>query len=315
MIDKKILSLLLVGMLFIYLGFLKENSPKSTSSPSAHSSDVASLPKSEQNAKDVLGTSTGTTPTSIGNTAQQGARVVEVVDGDTVVTNSGEKIRYIGINTPEKDQPYFYDAKEGNEQLVLGKTVEIQTDVQPKDVYGRTLGYVFIGGVFVNKEMVKRGLAVTETIAPNIQYQDEILKAQKEARANCIGIWSGLCSQAISGQPLSKCIQIVSINADAAGNDKTNKNDEWIAFANTCSSSVVLDSWLLKDNSASNWYNFKNYTLAPGRKVTLHSGCGTDSQNDLYWQCPEAGSSIWNNDHDHAFLYNSQGRMVADYEY
>lgn len=128
------------------------------------------------------------------NTAKTEILISKVLDGDTIQTSSGERIRYIGINAPEKGEPNSSEATEVNKELVLGRKVYLELDVQKKDRYGRTLAYVFVEDVFINLEIVKNGLAVSETIQPNVKYQNEFVKAQKEARENCLGLWKTLCS-------------------------------------------------------------------------------------------------------------------------
>ena len=244
--------------------------------------------------------------------------ISRVLDGDTVETSLGERIRYLGINSPEKGQPFSSGATKANEALVLDKKVRLEFDIQSKDRYGRTLAYVFAGDTLVNLEMVKKGLAVTETIQPNVKYQDEIVGAQKQARDNCLGLWKDLCSQKsdnVLGNTSFGCIKIVSINADAPGNDNQNKNGEWIEIKSSCSLSVSMDGWSLKDSSASNRYGFKNFSLDSGKNVLLYSGCGQNSSDKLYWLCPEGKYAIWNNSGDHAFLYNEKGELVSDYQY
>jgi endonuclease YncB( thermonuclease family) len=53
------------------------------------------------------------------------ATVAKVVDGDTIELSDGRKVRYIGINTPERDQPYYQEAAEANRRLVDGKDVQL----------------------------------------------------------------------------------------------------------------------------------------------------------------------------------------------
>ncbi len=294
--------LFLLGILFILTGFFINSPSKFTSVKSGSSSIISSLP---------------TTPIlSFGkklNSTKTEVLVTRVLDGDTIETSSGEKIRYIGINAPEIGQPFSSQATKENKNLVLGKKVKIEFDVAAKDRYARTLAYILVGSTFVNLEMVKRGLAVSETIQPNVKYQKETLEAQKEARDRCLGLWKNLCST--SSDASKNCIKIVTINADAPGNDNQNKNGEWIKIGNVCSRSVSMDKWLLKDSSASNKYEFHNFTLAAYSTFMLYSGCGKDSQDKLYWACPERKYAVWNNFGDHAFLYNEKGELLADYGY
>jgi len=239
------------------------------------------------------------------------AKVTRVLDGDTIEIEGGERVRYLGINAPESGQPFSTESTRENERLVAGRVVNLEFDVQTQDRYGRLLAYIWAGNMLVNEEIVKNGYAVSETIQPNVKYQDLILKVQEEARTACRGLWAGLCSQ----KSESSCIKIVNINADAPGNDNENKNGEWIEIKNTCSQAISMKSWLLKDSSASNKYEFKDFTLEGSKSVIIYSGCGTNTQDKLYWQCPEGKYAIWNNTGDHAFLYDASDNLVTEYQY
>jgi micrococcal nuclease len=85
--------------------------------------------------------------------------VANVVDGDTIELADGRKIRYIGMNTPERDQPYYEEAKEMNRRLVEGQAIRLELDTESLDKYGRTLAYVWIGEVMVNLEIMRQGFA------------------------------------------------------------------------------------------------------------------------------------------------------------
>jgi micrococcal nuclease len=238
-------------------------------------------------------------------------KVIRVLDGDTIEIEGGERVRYLGINAPESGQPFSTEATRENERLVAGRTVTLEFDVQTQDRYERLLAYVWAGDILVNQEIVKNGYAVIETIQPNVKYQDLILKAQQEARSACRGLWAGLCSQ----NKEASCIKIVNINADAPGNDNYNKNGEWIEIKNTCSQTIPMENWLLKDSSASNKYEFKDFSLEGSKSVIIYSGCGSDTQNKLYWQCPEGQYAVWNNTGDHAFLYDASDNLITEYQY
>lgn len=300
---KSAVALFLLGILFLTSGFLiRQNSLNQGPIIKKNSLKDVSLKSSEEKTPEI------TEASQISNEL-----IVRVIDGDTVVSNTGNTIRYLGINAPEKGQPFSTESTEKNKNLVLGKSINLEYDLQVKDKYGRTLAYVFIGNKFINLEMVKSGLAVSETIQPNVKYQDQILGAQKTSRDSCLGIWSGLCLDLSKNE---SCVRIAFINADPPGNDNEYKNNEWIEFKNTCSASVSMQNWLVKDNSASNKYQFKNFLLNSNQTVKLHSGCGQDSLTDLYWKCPEQKYAVWNNSGgDHAFLYNEKGEMISDYQY
>src|SRR3954452_8889733 len=92
------------------------------------------------------------------------ARVQRVVDGDTVVLAGGERVRYIGVDTPESVKPgtpvqcYAKAAGAANERLVAGRRVRLRFDAERRDRYGRLLAYVYRAsdGLFVNAELVRR---------------------------------------------------------------------------------------------------------------------------------------------------------------
>lgn len=123
--------------------------------------------------------------------------VNKVFDGDTILVNSGQrpenrkKVRLLGIDAFEHDQiSYGLKAEKFLSKLLLNKNVCIETDVQEKDIYGRTLGYVFLNSnVFVNTELLKNGYAIIYDFPPNIKYIDRLESAQIYARKNMLGIW------------------------------------------------------------------------------------------------------------------------------
>lgn len=128
--------------------------------------------------------------------------VTKVVDGDTIEIKGGIRVRYIGIDTPESGQCGGEEATRENSQLVENKKVTLETDVQKLDRYGRTLAYVFIDGVFVNEELLKRGVATVTTYPPNVKYVDRFLKAQEEARGQKKGTWAEEFCASVQGDPL-----------------------------------------------------------------------------------------------------------------
>lgn len=124
------------------------------------------------------------------------AMVERVVDGDTIKLVGGERVRYIGVDTPETKHPYKkvqYFGKEAsafNKKLVEGKKVRLEYDVEKKDKYGRLLAYVYVDDIFVNAELVKQGYAQVMTIPPNVRYAEYFRKLQNQAREEKKGLWS-----------------------------------------------------------------------------------------------------------------------------
>jgi len=126
----------------------------------------------------------------------QPIKVLRVIDGDTIELEGGEKLRYIGIDTPELHDPrkpvqcFAQKALEKNKQLVEGKLIKFYKDVNERDKYQRLLGYVYTeDGLFVNLELVKTGYAFSYTYPPDISKQTEFQKAEQEAREKKLGLW------------------------------------------------------------------------------------------------------------------------------
>jgi micrococcal nuclease len=124
--------------------------------------------------------------------------VVRVVDGDTIHVRIGarvESVRYIGVNTPEVHHPQRGEEAGGreatavNRELVAGKHVRLELDVQARDRYGRVLAYVWIGDVMVNAELVRLGYAQVMTVPPNVRHQSLFVKLQRDARDARRGLW------------------------------------------------------------------------------------------------------------------------------
>jgi micrococcal nuclease len=228
--------------------------------------------------------------------------IASVVDGDTVELTNGRRLRYIGINTPEQDQPYYKEATALNRQLVAGKNVQLEVDVETFDQYGRTLAYVWVNGLMVNLEIVKQGYANAFTVPPNVRYENLFRQAEREAREAGRGLWAGS----------DVTLKIVQIQADAPGNDSENPNGEWIEIANQGLAPVQMQGFTLKDE-ANHIYTFGDFTVAPGAAFRLYSGQGENNSNALYWGL--VNESIWNNNGDAAYLRDAQGALIDSFAY
>ena len=124
------------------------------------------------------------------------SKVTRVIDGDTFEILGGEKVRYIGINTPELGdsrtpvQCFATEAKDENTKLIGGKTVILVRDISHKDKYGRLLRYVYVGDIFVNEKLVRDGYAQVATYPPDVKFEDVFKQAQKFASSEKLGLWS-----------------------------------------------------------------------------------------------------------------------------
>ncbi len=135
--------------------------------------------------------------------------IVKVFDGDTILLENGEKVRLIGIDCPEayeSDKLYRDIQRTGQDiktiqemgkkacdftrNLVMGKKVRLEIDVEKRDKYKRLLAYAYLqDGTFVNAKIVEQGYAQPMTIPPNVKYAKLFQKLYQEARENKRGLW------------------------------------------------------------------------------------------------------------------------------
>lgn len=136
-------------------------------------------------------------------------KVVKVVDGDTInikINGNEEKVRLIGVDTPETHhpskplQPFGLEAENYTRAQLTGKIVYLEVDVTERDRYGRLLAYVWLSppsaipdseirSKMFNAELLLNGYAQILTIPPNVKYVDYFRKYQTEARESAQGLW------------------------------------------------------------------------------------------------------------------------------
>ena len=135
------------------------------------------------------------------NISFSGVLVTKVVDGDTIEIEGGEKVRYLGVDTPETKDPrkpvqcFGKEASNKNKELVEGKRVILEKDVTETDKYNRLLRHVFLDlgdgtRLFVNDYLIREGYAQVLTIPPDVKYSEQFLEAQKQAREQKLGLWN-----------------------------------------------------------------------------------------------------------------------------
>ena len=138
------------------------------------------------------------TPTALATNAT----MVSVVDGDTIDVNINgrrERVRLIGIDTPETKKPntpvqcYGPEATKFTKSLLPSDTpLHVERDVVARDDYGRMLAYVYVAGdgEFVNMTIIRQGFARPLTIPPNSAHANEFIEAARVAQADDIGLWA-----------------------------------------------------------------------------------------------------------------------------
>lgn len=239
--------------------------------------------------------------------------VSQVLDGDTIQLSNGETIRLIGINAPEQGESCSSGATSKLRQLILGKEITLEQDINDKDQYGRLLRYVYVGTTFVNLEMLKLGFAHKYEYDSNTKYSIKFEQAENEAKQNEGCLWESEEINYIQNQ----CIYITNFNFNAAGNDNYNLNDEYIIFRNRCSYPIDMTDWAIKDETSIHIYTFPSFTFQSGATFTLYTGTGTNTNFALYWGRTSGDyAAIWNNEGgDTLFLRDSNGNLVLTKSY
>jgi len=104
-------------------------------------------------------------------------------------------------------------------------------------------------------------------------------------------------------------IVISDANFIATSPEKENLNDEWVEISNNGGVDEDLTGWTLED-AQNHTYSFKDFSLNAGSKVKLHTGQGTNSAEDLYWN---KNSPVWNNSGDTATLKDASENVVSTF--
>jgi len=112
--------------------------------------------------------------------------VSKIIDGDTVRLQNNQTLRLLGINTPEKNELYYQEARDFLVQRIQNRTVRIETFGSGK--YGRTLAYIFFDGQNVNAGILLEGLA-TLYYYDKDRYYESLKEAEEFARLNEKGLW------------------------------------------------------------------------------------------------------------------------------
>lgn len=218
--------------------------------------------------------------------------VERVIDGDTVVVN-GSNVRLLGINTPEKGGQYYSEAKSYLENQTLHKLVKMERGKDDKDLYGRKLRYISIGGKNVNREIIENGYA-------NFYFpsgKDKHYNDYKEAWKNCVISGENLCAK--SQNKCAECIFIKNIDL---------KNQK-IVLANRCSFSCSLTNWEIKDEGRKSLL-FSNFSLE--KEVEIEVGEGNNTKDKIFWTGEEY---VWTQSGDTVLLRDNEGKLVLWWSY
>ena len=238
--------------------------------------------------------------------------VDRISDGDSLRARSAEgdlEIRLLGLNAPEGDECFGDEAAATLERLLTADDIRLSPWPAEIDDFGRTLGFLVAEGVFVNHELIVTGHAVARDQSDH-GFAEDFEIAEEYASSARVGLWAADAC----GEDTGVRLEIIEIQADAPGNDQENPNGEWVIFENVGDTEASLSGWSLRDESTRHRYEFPDVTVAPGQRVRVRTGCGSDDVGsdriELFWCDPEP--PVWNNGGDTAFLLDFNG-SIADY--
>ncbi len=241
------------------------------------------------------GTAAGGAPTT-----HELVRVQQVFDGDTVLLEDGRKVRYLGINAPERQEPYYSKAKRFNESLVSNREIRLEFDQEKSDSYGRLLAYVYVGDQLVNARLVQEGLAHAFFIGPDRRHNALLLETQEKAKRRKVGIWS-------SGGD-KKTLKITSVHR--ADSD----THAYVRIANLGDKQVRLAGYVLANESGQR-FTFPDVAIEdPGYTLIISGTTGGDGKDGKNQRIVHWPGMAWDKD-DTAYLTDPSGRVVDTFRY
>jgi micrococcal nuclease len=196
--------------------------------------------------------------------------VVRVVDGDTIDVQIGgvvERVRYVGIDTPETVHPnkplecYGKEASAKNTELVMGREVRLVRDVSERDTYDRLLRYVYVGEVFVNEALVRGGYAHAYTYPPDVAHDALFVEAEREAREREAGLWSSACAEVPENPAAADTPQSASAGTGCSIKGNINAEGEKIFHVLGCGSYAKT---VVKESDGERWFCTEAEAVAAG---------------------------------------------------
>ena len=276
------------------------------------------------------------------------ASVTRVVDGDTVrvqfADGSRDTIRLLGVDTPEvfgNNSPGEYEGvpdtpagracldRWGEEASAFAKatlanrTVGVAYDERGdrRDIYDRLLAYVVVDGRQFNYRLVAEGYARMYDSA--FTHRDRYAAAEERAMAENRGLWAcrtpgddtgpnptPVPDGGTTASPSS--LVVGRVNADAAGDDNENLNDEYVVLENRGDDALSLAGWTVSDETAKTYTFPAGVELTPGESLTLHTGTGSDRDGHYYWG---RESAVWNNAGDTVTVTDDEGVVALRHSY
>ena len=230
--------------------------------------------------------------------------VSRVIDGDTVeIENLGNKesVRLVGINTPERGEYLYSEAKAFLESQVANKTVELEYGKTKKDRYGRLLAYIYINNENVNEKIVENGFG-------NVYFleKDKYERSFRQAWDKCLEKNINLCEK--SEGACSNCIALEKVSVPM----------QVITLYNTCDFSCSIKGWNVKDEGRKK-FTFGNVRIAPNSELKLSVSKSTINQSNqlndpgrVYWV---RNDYVWTKEGDSVIVRDDKNKLVLFFSY
>ncbi|MEK6848348.1 MAG: thermonuclease family protein [Nanoarchaeota archaeon] len=225
--------------------------------------------------------------------------IKRAVDGDTIEMSNGNKIRLLGVNTPEKNTPFYQEAKNFLKDFE-NKEVDIYWTIENTDKYSRLLRYVFFEEKLLNEEILAKGLG-NAYVYKEDKYTKRLRGAEEKARKRGIGLWE---------RSRDKCGECFSAFIDnGAGKNDCLARGESVELKNNCDFSCFVEKWYVKDN-ANHVFVFGNISIGAGKSVVIYNGIGKENETSFYFNNKGECASVWNDEGDSLFLRDKEGRLA-----
>lgn len=270
--------------------------------------------------------------------------VLDVVDGDTMRVRmpdgSEDTIRLLGVDTPETSasrtdpdewegipddadgrewlESWGHEATGYAEQRLGGDEIYIETDSESdrRGTYDRLLVYAYqseSASKAFNLRLIENGYA--RMYDTQFEQRSTYRSAESAAQSNDVGVWdyeaAGTPTPG-SGSGNADGLYVSEVHADAEGNDHNNLNDEYVVFSNDGDEPIEMGGWRVADEADHVYRVPSGFTLDPGASVTLYTGDGENTDDELYWGESQA---VWNNGGDTIYVRNDDGETVLEHEY
>jgi hypothetical protein len=215
--------------------------------------------------------------------------VTRVIDGDTIEISSGETVRLLGIDTPERGKTYYNEAIEFLKSNIDGQEIVLEKGIEDRDKYGRVLRHVFLGNIHINKLMIQEGYA-NPYFLNNKKYEKEF----REVWSKCVQENKRLCEK--STEMCASCIELESFDY----------KEQTFTLYNSCNVECEISDWLVKDEGR-RIFHIPEFVLGSGNSIDIICSESIDNLDEIYLnECSE----IWTNTGDTLYLRDNNEKLV-----